>query len=320
MSQYHPPATTPTTLSNKIIVLTGGSLGIGAALTRLLHAQGAHVYYGDILTAPGEELQTSLQNPTPSTSVTSTGSATFIGTDVTNYADTVRLFDRAFRDHGRVDHAVCNAGMGERGNLIDAGLTLETVRREPKETLKSAEVNFTAPLHFARVASVYLRQGEGGCGSEADSSSTRNKSLTFVSSVAGLIESPGLYVYAPAKTGVLGLMRAIWRPLSAEPYCVRANAICPWMVRTRLTAGIEEEWDKAGLPANTPEDVAGMIVGVMVDGEIVGESVYVEGGRGWKIEEGLRRLQPQWFGGKQSQDMDRGQILLASDKGWKIPK
>lgn len=190
--QFHPGDAAG--LKDKVVVLTGGALGVGASLVRLLNSAGAHVFFGDVLDEPGTSLEKELSSNSKS-------SVKYIHCDVTSYDDNLKLFDTALQAHGRIDHAVANAGLGEQGTMFDPNLTLESVREEPKSSMKVVDVNLKGPLYFARIASVYLQQGPAGESSD--------KSLTLVSSVAGFREDPGLNVYVPSKHGVLGLMRVL---------------------------------------------------------------------------------------------------------------
>jgi hypothetical protein len=74
--------------------------------------------------------------------------------------------------------------------------------------------------------------------------------------------------------------------------------------------------DAAGLPANTPEDIARIIVGVVTDSDLNGEAVFVEGGRGWKVEQTKIDLRPQWLGERQTRQLDEGTRVLGSGEGW----
>ncbi|KAK5018017.1 hypothetical protein LTR60_001092 [Cryomyces antarcticus] len=115
----------PTSRTTRISspLLSGGALGIGAALVSLLHSAGAHVFFSHVLTEPAEAL---LHDLTPSSS---TGQKLhFIHTDVADYASNLHLFRTAYEVCGRIDHAVSAAGIGEKGNIFDPELTLETVQ------------------------------------------------------------------------------------------------------------------------------------------------------------------------------------------------
>ena len=178
-------------LKDKVVVLTGGALGVGASVVRLLHSAGAHVFFGDVLDEPGAALEKELSSSSKTT-------VKYVHCDVTSYDQNLELFDAALKTFGRIDHALANAGLGEQGKMFDPNLTLESVREEPKSSIKVIDVNLKGVLYFARIASVYLEQGDPS-----------DKSLTMVSSVAGFREDPGLNVYVPSKHGVLGLMRVL---------------------------------------------------------------------------------------------------------------
>ncbi|TKA69825.1 hypothetical protein B0A55_07502 [Friedmanniomyces simplex] len=307
-TQFHPPDSAP--LEGKVVVLTGGALGVGSCIVRLLHTAGAHVFFGDILAEPGRALERELSK--------ANAKVHFVHCDVTSYADNLALFDAAYTSCGRVDHAIANAGLGEQGNMFDPDLTLESVKEEPKKSMSLVDVNLKGPLYFARVASAYLKQPDvNGKGATA----AADKSLTLVSSVAGFREDPGLYVYIASKHGVLGLMRALRGPLlRSQPHPIRTNAICPWMTRTRLVAGIDKIWAEAGLPSNEPEDVARVIVGVLADGQVNGGTMYIEGGRGWNVEEGLLKTRREWLGEERERQLDRGSEMMGGGEHWTANK
>ncbi|GAB7347140.1 hypothetical protein MBLNU459_g3262t2 [Dothideomycetes sp. NU459] len=270
MSQFTPPDVEA--LKDKVVVLTGvsyagGALGIGAELVRLCHGAGAHVFFGDVLTESGEALVKELS----ASSKSGQQHLRFVHTDVANYQSNLKLFDTAYETCGRIDHAASVAGIGERGNIVDPALTLESVREEPKDSMVTVDVNFTGPIYFSRIASVYLRQPGLN---DKSSTAAADKSLTLVSSVAGFTEAPGLFVYSATKHGVYGLMRALRKVLiRTSPQAIRTNAICPWMTETRLVSGIEDSWHKAGLPRNTAMDVAKIIAGVMAAKSLNGEAL-----------------------------------------------
>ncbi|KAI7328413.1 putative 3-hydroxyacyl-CoA dehydrogenase [Hortaea werneckii] len=295
-------------VKDKVVVVTGGALGVGACLIRLLHSKRAHVFFGDLLDEEGNALERELSSSASSSQIK------FVHCDVTSYADNIALFDAAYQSCGRVDHAIANAGLGEQGQMFDPALNLESVKEEPTKSLKVVDVNLKGVLYFARIASVYLRQPPQ---SGESNEQCADKSLTLVSSVAGFREDPGLYVYTASKHGVLGLMRSLRSsPVTSGPPRIRTNAICPWMTRTRLVAGIEDEWQKAGLPSNAPEDVASVIAGVVADGQVNGGTMYIEGGRAWNVEAGLLKTRPEWLGAKQTADLDTGTALMGGGEHW----
>lgn len=88
------------------------------------------------------------------------------------------------------------------------------------------------------------------------------------------------------------------------------------MTKTRLVAGIEPVWEQSGLPANEPEDVARVIIGVLSEGKVNGGTMYIEGGRAWNVEAGLLEQRPKWLGEKQAADLDRGTALMGGGEHW----
>lgn len=160
---------------------------------------------------------------------------------------------------------------------------------------------------MARIASVYLRQNRPD---------NTDRSIILVSSVAGFKESPGLFIYQASKHGVLGLMRALRLYLCSPAHRIRINCICPWMTTTGMVKGIQDGWFKAGLPVNTPLDVAKVMANVLGDKELNGQAMYIEGGRAWEIEANINRLEPQWLGEEPSRSLARGQEVLGSGEGW----
>ena len=83
-----------------------------------------------------------------------------------------------------------------------------------------------------------------------------------------------------------------------------------------MVAGFESAWREAQLPVNEPIDVARIIAGISCTEGMNGKAIYVEGGRGWEIEDNIDRLEPQWLGEEQSRELARGQELLGAGNKW----
>ncbi|KAH7065464.1 hypothetical protein B0J12DRAFT_37033 [Macrophomina phaseolina] len=228
--------------------------------------------------------------------------ATFVRTDVRHYGEIVSLFKAAKAAYGRVDAAVACAGLLERGGWFEeAGLTEEGVETEPEGG--TVEVNLWGGLSFARVACGYLNRGGGGGGGEEGGGGEGrggDRALLLVSSAAGFRESPGLPVYQTTKTALLGLSRNL--SLALFPTAgIRTNVILPAMTETAMVGPAAQLFRSAGLAVNSPEDVAKFMVDMIARKErngkpLNGLAVYVEGGRGWEIEEGLKRTMGEWLG------------------------
>ncbi|KAK3724789.1 hypothetical protein LTR37_000837 [Vermiconidia calcicola] len=263
-------------LDGKVVVLTGGANGIGAATVRYLSQAGAKVVFGDYNKDAGENMLGSL-------SETST-QPVFVQMDASEYGDNIKLFRTALEKYGRIDHAIACAGIIERGKWFDPGLTIETV--EQPETTQTIDINFLGVAYFTRIAVVYLKHGR---------KENEDKSIVLISSAAGFRESPGLFMYQCTKHAVMGLLRAT-RKIIYERDNIRINAICPAISDTQMTATIIDSFKESKQVINTPDDVAKYIVGLEVAPHMNGKAVYVEGGRGWEIMDGLDRTMPAWLG------------------------
>ena len=220
------------------------------------------------------------------------------------------------------------------------------------------ETNLIGTLLFVRLACVFLREGRDGSGvrhragaggggemkvgreavhepspspctenrdgdGDGDGDGDADRSLVLLSSIAALTPAPGLPLYSTSKHGVQGLLRSL-APFSLPRLGIRVNAVNPWMTLTAMTRGIENDWKAAGLPVNTPRDVARVVVGLMKaggkkggDGEngenkVNGRGVYVEGGRGWEVEGYLTGKEGigGWMGEKGEREWRRGQGVL----------
>ncbi|TVY44894.1 Short-chain dehydrogenase/reductase [Lachnellula occidentalis] len=89
-------------LKSKVVIVTGGSSGIGLATVKLLLSLGASVVSGD-LTEP-------VESPPPA--------FLFVKTNVTSWEDLCALFKKAKEQYGRIDYVFANAGVGPRANYL----------------------------------------------------------------------------------------------------------------------------------------------------------------------------------------------------------
>ena len=134
-----------------------------------------------------------------------------------------------------------------------------------------------------------------------------------------------------SKHGVLGLMRCL-RPYLLPTSGIRINAIAPLATATNmLLPAIREGLPKLGVPVSTAEYVGQIILGLIAsshkgkDGSTMsklghnpeggpcnGLTIYIEGGRGWEIEEGLYATKPEWQGKEPSERLLKTEAWLAS--------
>ncbi|KAK3376042.1 hypothetical protein B0T24DRAFT_617875 [Lasiosphaeria ovina] len=302
-------------LRDKVVVITGGAQGIGAATVTLLHALGAHVFFGDWDAQHGTQLEADLHSE-KGKGIDSHGAGTahFTQVDVREYQSQLALFDAAHQKHGRVDVAISCAAVKEPSGWFEPeSLDLATIRTEPVPITSALDINLTSVVHFARLALAYMKSDN----TTPAPGSAFTKSIVLVSSIAGITPAPGLFAYAAAKHGVVGLMRALapWTPHQFAG--LRVNAICPWATATQLLPGaLRDRWTAEKMPLNSPADVARFMVQCAADGEINGNAVFVSGGKGFDTEAGVERTQPLWMGEENSEQFQKGQRILGLGGDW----
>ncbi|MEV7567069.1 SDR family oxidoreductase [Streptomyces tanashiensis] len=185
-------------LSGSVAVVTGGTRGVGAGITRALLEAGA-------------EVVTCARRP-PDKPVEAAGrAARFLPVDLRDPAAVADFFDRVRGDHGRLDVLVNNAG-GTPFRMLGDGAAEQHAR--------VVELNLVAPLTASLAAYEVMRRQRGG------------GSVIMIGSVSATRPSPGSAAYGAAKAGLDNLARSMaveWAPL------VRVNTLVPGMVRTELS-------------------------------------------------------------------------------------
>ncbi|TKJ20668.1 SDR family oxidoreductase [Blastococcus sp. CCUG 61487] len=190
--------------STRVLLVTGGSAGIGRATVRHLAAAGARVVTcardGDRLAAAVGDLPV----------VTTTAA------DVADAADRARLVEAVMAEHGRLDGVVLNAGLGWAGLVEDMpGDVVEGV----------VALNLTGAIEVTRLALPHLLAAARERG-RAD--------VVAVSSVAAWAQVPPLSVYSATKAGLDGFVKGLRREVTARG--VRVHTVNPFFVRTEWLA------------------------------------------------------------------------------------
>jgi NAD(P)-dependent dehydrogenase (short-subunit alcohol dehydrogenase family) len=198
-------------VSDDLVVVTGGSRGIGAAVCRLAGAAGYDVivnYAND--RAAAELVVADIES-------VGIGSAVAVGGDVSDEADVRRLFEVADR-RGRLAGLVCNAGI--TGNTMGRLDELDVAVQR-----RVLEVNVTGVFLCLRAAVRRMSTRYGG----------RGGSIVTVSSRAARLGGPNEWVhYAAGKAAVETMTIGLAKEVGAEG--VRVNAVSPGVVETDLHA------------------------------------------------------------------------------------
>ena len=208
---------------DKVVLVTGSSLGIGFAIAQICHAQGAHVVLHGL---DADELKTAAQSLGPDVS--------YVVAELSDPAAPQKIIDFVIEKHGRIDSLVNNAARLDR-------CTLETATDSLIDAMFA--VNFRAPLMLIQAAAVHMvQQGRG--------------SIVNIGSVNASCGAPTLLVYSATKGALATTTRNLGFALG--PKGVRINQIdVGWTAtenehRIQMSEGRPENWDKLVHDSYTP--------------------------------------------------------------------
>lgn len=246
----------------KVLVVTGGSRGIGAATARLAAADGYAVVISYLRNrAAADEIVGAIRS--------SGGEAVAVQADVAVEGDVVRLFEEADRAFGRVTALVNNAGILERQSRVEA---MDAARLN-----RVLATNVTGSFMCAREAIRRMSTAHGGTGG----------AIVNLSSVAARLGAPDEYVdYAASKGAIDTLTVGLAKEVAAEG--IRVNGVRPGVIYTEIHASGGEpdrvERVKDGVPMKRGGDaleVARAILWLLSDeaSYTTGALIDVAGGR-----------------------------------------
>lgn len=199
-------------IEDKVIIVTGGTSGIGEACTRHFAAGGAKVVTSSIQREAGESLQQELR--------AAGHDVDFCYCDVTVENDVGRLVDQTLDKHGRVDGALANAGVWRQGKVTEAS-------RDDLDLLMG--VNVMGPVWLARhLVPVYEKQGGGV--------------LLITTSVAAHIGFPGHVLYCASKAASEAVVRCL---ATDHAGVMRVVGLCPGTIDTPMLVASCAGWDKS---------------------------------------------------------------------------
>jgi NAD(P)-dependent dehydrogenase (short-subunit alcohol dehydrogenase family) len=216
-------------MKGKVIVVTGGASGIGAALVRRFAREGA----AGIVVAD--------MNLEAALAVAAEVKGLALRTDVSKEADVQALIARATKHHGRVDVLCSNAGIATGGGVDAPNADWQRIW----------EVNLMAHVYGARaVLPQMLERGEGY--------------LLQTASAAGLLAQPDSALYSVTKHAAVSL--AEWLSMNYGDKGIRVSCLCPQGVRTPMLLGTSGDRKSFLLDGSvSPEQVADDVIAAMRD-------------------------------------------------------
>lgn len=251
-------------LKGKTAIVTGGSRGIGGAISILLAECGAQVMI-DYLPVKSDieglrQVEKQIQD--------SGGSVDSFAGDISSPEAMDELCAKTLERFGGLDILVNSAGFIDPAGILD---------HSPDMWQKGIAVNLSGAYYATHAAAPHmLSQGEGR--------------IIYIGSAGAITGGGGSAAYSAAKAGINGLVRALSKELA--PKGITVNAVLPALIETDLFKNREPDPEKRKeyvkrIPIGrfgTPEDVAYMVLFLASEyaGYITGQQIIVDGGSTYK--------------------------------------
>lgn len=239
----------------KVALITGANTGIGKVIALQLAADGFDILLNYVFDEPAalsvkEEVEKLGRD------------CTLLYADVSDFEAVAEMMKQGFKEFGRIDVLVNNAGI-TRDNLI--------IRMSEAEFDSVISVNLKGTFNCCKhIARKMLKQRTG--------------KIINIASIIGEMGNPGQVNYGASKAAIIGLTKTLAREFAARNICV--NAIAPGFIETSMTDAIpdkerNEMIDAVPLGAlGQPEDIANL-VSFLASGKanyITGQVIGVNGG------------------------------------------
>ncbi len=240
---------------DKVVLVTGGSRGIGRAIAVAFARQGATVVIGYAGNEAAAQEALGLVQAAGAKGET-------VRFDVADTSACASTVEHVVKTHGRLDVLVNNAGVAVDGLVM---------RMKDEDWDKQLDTNLKGAFALIRAASRPMMKQRGGA-------------IINLTSVVGEMGNGGQAAYSASKAGLIGLTKSVARELASRN--IRVNAVSPGFIGTDMTAHLEGETREKMLAAiplgrlGSVEDVAAAVLFLAGDSAayITGEVLKVNGG------------------------------------------
>lgn len=206
---------------DKVVIVTGGTAGIGEASVRLYHGEGARV----AVVGRSEERGTAVVR-----GITEEGGrATFIRADVSDPGEAKKVVAETIKAFGRIDVLFNNAGVDLVADVCDTSV---------EDLVRVIRINLMGTFLLTQAAYPELKKRWGVILNNA--------------SGAGLAGNPGISAYTASKGGVVMMTKSMAAEFAPE---VRVNCLCPGYIKTPMhdrAEGSDPKFDTEVLPRLVP--------------------------------------------------------------------
>jgi len=193
-------------LQDRVVLVTGGSRGIGRAISLRLAEEGAKVAIADILESDAAQVVAEITK--------NGGQAMSIMTDVANLDQVRNCVQKITEAWGQVDVLVNNAGWDKLEPFVES---------KPETWDKVIAINLKGPINFCHAVIPQMITRKAG-------------KIISISSDAGRVGSTGEAVYSACKAGIIGFTKTLARELARAK--INVNVVCPGPTETPLLKGI----------------------------------------------------------------------------------
>lgn len=247
-------------LKDKVAIITGGSRGIGNAIANIFVMNGAQV----IITYKSDYTESQIKSIVNSLSGNENKVKAY-KVDVSQYLQCEEFVNKVFKEYGRIDICVNNAGISKDNTLS---------RTTPEIWNEIIVNNLYSVFNMTKLVSRFMIKAKSG-------------SIINISSIVGMFGNSWQSSYAASKAGILGFTKSIAKELGNKN--IRCNAIAPGFIQTRMTQHLIDAEISSGFLKNISlerygqaNDVAGLALFLASDQSayITGQAICVDGGIG----------------------------------------